>query len=105
MFNYILISVVFIPMWLFKSKQKKLNRNDDCNYSIKKAWWKYLIVSLADVEANYFIVKAYSLTIITTIQVLKLLINYFRNFIILSYIKRLLMLLFFLLLLFCHIYF
>jgi solute carrier family 35 protein F1/2 len=79
MFNYILIAVVFIPIWLFKFKQRKLNKNDDCNYDIKKAWWKYLLVSLADVEANYFIVKAYSLTIITTIQVLSDDINHLSN--------------------------
>ncbi len=75
MFNYILISVVFIPMWLFKFSQRKLNKNDDCNYNIKKAWWKYMLLSLVDVEANYFIVKAYSLTIITTIQVIYHFIN------------------------------
>jgi len=37
---------------------------------MRTRWWKYLLVALADVEANYLIIKAYSLTIITTIQVI-----------------------------------
>jgi solute carrier family 35 protein F1/2 len=36
---------------------------------VKNKWWKYFLVSLADVEANFLIVKAYKHTLVTTIQV------------------------------------
>jgi hypothetical protein len=32
-------------------------------------FWKYFVVCLADVEANYLMIKAYSYTKMTTIQV------------------------------------
>lgn len=63
-FNYVLLSLVFIPIWLIKNKYNKRVKE-----VFKKEWWKYFLVSLADVEANYFMVKAYSLTLVTTIQV------------------------------------
>ena len=62
--NYVLLSVIFIPSWLFK-----VNNANEIRIRIRENWWKYLLVSLADVEANYLIVKAYSFTIVTTIQV------------------------------------
>lgn len=36
---------------------------------LKQRWWKYLILGLVDVEANYAVVKAYQYTTITSIQV------------------------------------
>lgn len=36
---------------------------------LKQRWWKYLFLGLADVEANYTIVKAYQYTTLTSVQV------------------------------------
>ena len=36
---------------------------------LKTKWWKYLVMGLADVEANYAVVKAYQFTNLTSIQV------------------------------------
>ena len=36
---------------------------------LKNKWWKYLLLSLVDVEANYTVVKAYQYTTLTSIQV------------------------------------
>jgi solute carrier family 35 protein F1/2 len=36
---------------------------------LKKRWWKYLLLGLVDVEANYTVVKAYQYTTLTSIQV------------------------------------
>lgn len=36
---------------------------------LKTKWWKYLLMGLADVEANYAVVKAYQFTTLTSIQV------------------------------------
>ena len=32
-------------------------------------WWKYTLLGLADVEANYLIVRAYQYTTLTSVQV------------------------------------
>ncbi|XP_060754055.1 solute carrier family 35 member F2 [Neoarius graeffei] len=37
---------------------------------LKTKWWKYLLLGLADVEANYAVVKAYQYTTLTSIQLL-----------------------------------
>lgn len=37
---------------------------------MRTKWWKYLIMGVADVEANYTVVKAYQFTSLTSIQVL-----------------------------------
>lgn len=37
---------------------------------LKESWWKYLIIAVIDVEANYLIVKAYQYTSITSVQLL-----------------------------------
>lgn len=36
---------------------------------LKTKWWKYLLMGVADVEANYTVVKAYQFTTLTSIQV------------------------------------
>lgn len=36
---------------------------------IKLHWWKYLLVALFDVEANYLLTKAYSYATLTSVQV------------------------------------
>ncbi|KAK5858199.1 hypothetical protein PBY51_002362 [Eleginops maclovinus] len=37
---------------------------------LKTKWWKYLLMGVADVEANYTVVKAYQFTTLTSIQLL-----------------------------------
>uniref|UniRef100_A0A3Q0S1M3 Solute carrier family 35 member F2 n=1 Tax=Amphilophus citrinellus TaxID=61819 RepID=A0A3Q0S1M3_AMPCI len=37
---------------------------------LKTNWWKYLAMAVADVEANYAVVKAYQFTTLTSIQLL-----------------------------------
>ncbi|XP_034074477.1 solute carrier family 35 member F2-like, partial [Gymnodraco acuticeps] len=37
---------------------------------LKTKWWKYLLMGVADVEANYTVVKAYQYTTLTSIQLL-----------------------------------
>ena len=36
---------------------------------MKTKWWKYLLMGLTDVQANYAVVKAYQYTTLTSIQV------------------------------------
>ncbi|XP_019623405.1 PREDICTED: LOW QUALITY PROTEIN: solute carrier family 35 member F2-like [Branchiostoma belcheri] len=62
--NYILLALVFsIPL---------VRRSGDDNIKVvmKQRWWKYVIVALIDVEANYLVVKAYQYTTLTSIQLL-----------------------------------
>lgn len=66
------MSLVFIPSWLcYINDTKKIGK------ILKNTWWKYLLLALVDVEANYFIIKAYQMTIVTTIQVY---LNALKNF-------------------------
>ncbi|MED6240358.1 hypothetical protein ATANTOWER_019804, partial [Ataeniobius toweri] len=37
---------------------------------LKRRWWKYLLLALVDVEANYTVVKAYQYTTLTSVQLL-----------------------------------
>uniref|UniRef100_A0A8C0WJR5 Solute carrier family 35 member F2 n=1 Tax=Castor canadensis TaxID=51338 RepID=A0A8C0WJR5_CASCN len=37
---------------------------------LKRKWWKYVLLGLADVEANYLIVRAYQYTTLTSVQLL-----------------------------------
>lgn len=36
---------------------------------LRRKWWKYTLLGLADVEANYLIVRAYQYTTLTSVQV------------------------------------
>ncbi|CAL8304999.1 unnamed protein product [Gadus morhua 'NCC'] len=46
-------------------------KGDDNIYQILKTkWWKYLLMGLTDVQANYAVVKAYQYTTLTSIQLL-----------------------------------
>ncbi|OWK00212.1 hypothetical protein Celaphus_00019324 [Cervus elaphus hippelaphus] len=44
--------------------------SDNLLYILKKKWWKYILLGLADVEANYLIVRAYQYTTLTSVQLL-----------------------------------
>uniref|UniRef100_A0A3P9PUN2 Solute carrier family 35 member F2 n=1 Tax=Poecilia reticulata TaxID=8081 RepID=A0A3P9PUN2_POERE len=37
---------------------------------LKRRWWRYLLLGLVDVEANYTVVKAYQYTTLTSVQLL-----------------------------------
>ncbi|XP_055003762.1 solute carrier family 35 member F2-like, partial [Boleophthalmus pectinirostris] len=37
---------------------------------LKSKWWKYILLALVDVEANYTVVKAYQYTTLTSVQLL-----------------------------------
>ena len=63
--NYMLLTIVYTPGWLLLTHNKSTIIN-----CFKNNWWKYFLIAFADVEANYFMIKAYSLTILTTIQVI-----------------------------------
>ncbi|XP_060747661.1 solute carrier family 35 member F2 [Tachysurus vachellii] len=48
-----------------------LRRGDESIFKIlKEKWWKYLLLALTDVEANYTVVMAYQFTTLTSIQLL-----------------------------------
>lgn len=36
---------------------------------LKRRWWKYMILGIIDIEANYLVVKAYQYTTFTSVQV------------------------------------
>ncbi|XP_042602482.1 solute carrier family 35 member F2-like [Cyprinus carpio] len=37
---------------------------------LKRRWWKYMILGLIDIEANYLVIKAYQYTTLTSVQLL-----------------------------------
>ncbi|XP_035536461.1 solute carrier family 35 member F2-like [Morone saxatilis] len=63
-FNYTLLCVTYTTMLLCKTGAGNILQ------ILKKRWWKYLLLGLVDVEANYAVVKAYQYTTITSIQLL-----------------------------------
>ncbi|NXM15164.1 S35F2 protein, partial [Ploceus nigricollis] len=62
--NYLLLLLVYTTMLVFRTG------GDSLWQILKQRWWKYVIVGLADVEANYTIVKAYQYTTLTSVQLL-----------------------------------
>ncbi|NXK59951.1 S35F2 protein, partial [Sylvietta virens] len=62
--NYSLLLLVYGTMLAFRTG------NDSFWQILKKRWWKYIILVLADVEANYVMVKAYQYTTLTSVQLL-----------------------------------
>ncbi|XP_026082209.1 solute carrier family 35 member F2 isoform X1 [Carassius auratus] len=62
--NYILLGITYTTALIF--------RRGDGNILqiLKTKWWKYLLLGLTDVEANYAVVKAYQYTTLTSIQLL-----------------------------------
>ncbi|XP_072518014.1 solute carrier family 35 member F2 [Salminus brasiliensis] len=62
--NYTLLFVTYTLTLVFR-------KGDGSIFQILKSkWWKYLLLALTDVEANYTVVKAYQFTTITSIQLL-----------------------------------
>ncbi|XP_039600143.1 solute carrier family 35 member F2-like isoform X1 [Polypterus senegalus] len=62
--NYTLLFLVYVPLLSFRREDKNLLS------ILKKKWWKYLLLGIADVEANYMVVKAYQYTTLTSVQLL-----------------------------------
>mmetsp|Transcript_7078 Transcript_7078/g.22401 ORF Transcript_7078/g.22401 Transcript_7078/m.22401 type:complete len:407 (+) Transcript_7078:2-1222(+) len=56
--NYLLLSTVMAWRWCTGKRQ------------IHVSWYKYLLLAIADVEANYLVVKAYQFTSITSVMLL-----------------------------------
>ncbi|NWV27430.1 S35F2 protein, partial [Origma solitaria] len=62
--NYCLLLLVYTTMLVFRTG------GDSVWQVLKHRWWKYIFLSLADVEANYVMVKAYQYTSLTSVQLL-----------------------------------
>lgn len=61
-----------MPICLSEVKEKALlffTGDRNILQILKTKWWIYLLMGLADVEANYTVVKAYQFTTLTSIQV------------------------------------
>lgn len=62
--NYALLLVIYTTILCTRKADRNIVE------ILKTKWWKYLIMGLADVEANYTVVKAYQFTTLTSIQLL-----------------------------------
>ncbi|XP_071753221.2 solute carrier family 35 member F2-like [Centroberyx gerrardi] len=62
--NYSLLCVTYTTMLLCRTGDGNIFQ------ILKIRWWKYLLLGLVDVEANYAVVKAYQYTTLTSIQLL-----------------------------------
>ncbi|XP_029956069.1 solute carrier family 35 member F2 [Salarias fasciatus] len=62
--NYALLLLTYTSILSFRKGDRNILK------ILKTKWWKYLIMGLADVEANYAVVKAYQFTTLTSIQLL-----------------------------------
>ncbi|KAG7321888.1 hypothetical protein KOW79_014746 [Hemibagrus wyckioides] len=62
--NYTLLCLTYTTALCFRKGNKNILQ------ILKTKWWKYVLLGLADVEANYAVVKAYQYTTLTSIQLL-----------------------------------
>ncbi|KAJ3590243.1 hypothetical protein NHX12_008197 [Muraenolepis orangiensis] len=62
--NYVLLCVTYTPMLLFRTGDGHMLQ------ILKQRGWKYVLLGLVDVEANYAVVKAYQYTTLTSVQLL-----------------------------------
>ncbi|XP_047547702.1 solute carrier family 35 member F2 isoform X2 [Lutra lutra] len=62
--NYCLLFLFYTVTLAFQSG------SDNLLSILKRKWWKYVLLGLADVEANYLIVRAYQYTTLTSVQLL-----------------------------------
>lgn len=62
--NYALLLLVYTSTLSTRKGEQNLLQ------VLKADWWKYLLMGLSDVEANYTVVKAYQFTTLTSIQLL-----------------------------------
>ena len=59
--TYFVLAIMFGPVLAVRKNFLKI---------IKENWWKYLILGVIDVEANFLVVLAYKYTTLISIQVL-----------------------------------
>ncbi|XP_037533585.1 solute carrier family 35 member F2 [Nematolebias whitei] len=62
--NYLLLCVTYTTMLLCRTGDGNILQ------ILRRRWWKYLLLGLVDVEANYTVVKAYQYTTLTSVQLL-----------------------------------
>ncbi|KAJ7995703.1 hypothetical protein DPEC_G00247350 [Dallia pectoralis] len=62
--SYALLCLTYTTALLFRTGDGNIFQ------ILKKRWWKYFLLGLVDVEANYTVVKAYQYTTLTSIQLL-----------------------------------
>nr|XP_020499151.1 solute carrier family 35 member F2-like [Labrus bergylta] len=62
--NYILLCATYTTMLICRTGDGNILQ------ILKRRWWKYLLLGLVDVEANYAVVKAYQYTTLTSVQLL-----------------------------------
>ncbi|XP_069574932.1 solute carrier family 35 member F2-like [Brachyistius frenatus] len=62
--NYALLLLTYTIILSFRKGEQNILQ------ILKTKWWKYVLMGLADVEANYAVVKAYRFTTLTSIQLL-----------------------------------
>ncbi|XP_035239736.1 solute carrier family 35 member F2-like [Anguilla anguilla] len=62
--NYALLCLIYTTMLALRKGDGNILQ------ILKTKWWKYLLLGLTDVEANYTVVKAYQFTTLTSIQLL-----------------------------------
>ncbi|KAG7234894.1 hypothetical protein INR49_003631 [Caranx melampygus] len=60
--NYTLLCVTYTTMLICRKGDGNILQ------ILKGRWWKYLLLGLVDVEANYTVVKAYQYTTLTSVQ-------------------------------------
>ncbi|XP_021246725.1 solute carrier family 35 member F1 isoform X2 [Numida meleagris] len=62
--NYILLFLVYTTTLAVRQGEENLLA------ILKRRWWKYMILGIVDIEANYLVVKAYQYTTLTSVQLL-----------------------------------
>ncbi|XP_029352559.1 solute carrier family 35 member F1 [Echeneis naucrates] len=62
--NYILLFLVYTTTLAVRQGEGNLLA------ILKKRWWKYMILGLIDIEANYLVLKAYQYTTLSSVQLL-----------------------------------
>ncbi|XP_027002204.1 solute carrier family 35 member F2 isoform X2 [Tachysurus fulvidraco] len=62
--NYTLLCLTYTTALCFRKGNKNILQ------ILRTKWWKYALLGLADVEANYAVLKAYQYTTLTSIQLL-----------------------------------
>uniref|UniRef100_A0A8C4RNU7 Solute carrier family 35 member F1 n=1 Tax=Erpetoichthys calabaricus TaxID=27687 RepID=A0A8C4RNU7_ERPCA len=62
--NYILLFLVYTTTLAVRQGEENLLA------ILKRRWWKYMILGLIDIEANYLVIKAYQYTTLTSVQLL-----------------------------------
>ncbi|TSP57601.1 Solute carrier family 35 member F2 [Bagarius yarrelli] len=60
--NYILLFLVYTTTLAVRQGEENLLA------ILKRRWWKYMILGVIDIEANYLVIKAYQYTTLTSVQ-------------------------------------